>query len=154
TDEDDIGVVTQDAAERMAEGEADLGMDLNLVNAFKLIFDRIFGRDDLDVGLVDLDQGVVERGRFAGASGARDEDDAVWHVDELAEGFVGVLLHADLAEVEFHRPLIQNTHDDDFAVDHGDHGNADVDLAAVNFELHAAVLRQALFGDVQPRHDL
>src|SRR5262245_25680817 len=138
----------------MAERETDFRVDLDLVDAFELIFDRVFGGDDLDVGCVDLDQGAVERGRFSGAGWAGDEHDAVRQVDELAEGLVGILLHADLAEVELHRPLVQNTHDDAFAVNHGNHGNADVDLAAVNFELHAAVLRQSLFGNVQPRHDL
>src|SRR5262245_60467766 len=137
----------------MAERETNFRVDLDLVDAFELIFDRVFGGDDLDVGRVDFDQGAVERGRFAGAGGAGDEHDAVRQVDELSKGLVGVLLHADRAEVELHRPLVQNTHDDAFTMDHGNHGNADVDLAAVNLELHAAVLRQALFGNVQPRHD-
>src|SRR5262249_46638032 len=53
-----------------------------------------------------------------------------------------------------HRPLVQNTHDHAFTVDHGNNRDADVNLAAVNLQLHAAVLRQALFRDIQPRHDL
>ena len=32
------------------ERQPDLRMHLNLVDAFELIFDRVFGRDDLDVG--------------------------------------------------------------------------------------------------------
>jgi hypothetical protein len=65
----------------------------------------------------------------------------VRHVNQLAERFVRVLLHADLAEVELHRPLVQNTHHDAFAVDHWNDRDAYIDLAAVNLELHAAVLR-------------
>ena len=63
-------------------------------------------------------------------------------------------LHADLAQVELHRALVEDTHDDAFAVDHRDDRHADVDLAALHLQLDAAVLRQALLGDVQPRHDL
>ncbi len=52
------------------------------------------------------------------------------------------------------RPLSSKTHDDAFAVNHRDDRDADVDLAALDAHLDAAVLRQALLGDVEPRHDL
>src|SRR5262249_22677573 len=74
--------------------------------------------------------------------------------DQLAEHLVSVLLHPDRLQVELHRPLVKNTHHDAFAVNHRNHGDADIDLAAGDLQLHAAVLRQPLFGDVQPRHDL
>ncbi len=41
-----------------------------------------------------------------------------------------------------------------FAMDHGDHAHPNVDFATVDAKLDAAVLRQAFFGDIQPRHDL
>ncbi len=63
-------------------------------------------------------------------------------------------LHAERFERKLHAALVQKTHDDAFAVQHRDHRHADVDLAARNAELDAAVLRQALFGDVEPGHDL
>ena len=50
-------------------------------------------------------------------------------LDQLAELGVKIRLHAQLAELEFHGPLVQQSHDDPFAVDHGDHGDADIDLA-------------------------
>ena len=51
-------------------------------------------------------------------------------------------------------PLVEQTQHDAFAVDHRDDRHADVDFAAGDLELDAAVLRQPLFGDVQLRHDL
>ena len=48
-DQHDVGVVPQDAPQRCAERQADLRMDLDLVDAFELIFDRVFGGDDLGV---------------------------------------------------------------------------------------------------------
>src|SRR5262249_14204179 len=39
-------------------------------------------------------------------------------------------------------------------MDHRDDGNAYVDFAPLDAELDAAVLRQALCGDIEPRHDL
>ena len=46
-DQHDVRVVTQDRTQRRGEREPDLRMDLNLVDAFELVFDRVFGRDDL-----------------------------------------------------------------------------------------------------------
>src|SRR5262249_18396327 len=44
-DEHDVGVVTQNAAERMSERQADLGMDLNLIDPLELILDWVLRRD-------------------------------------------------------------------------------------------------------------
>ena len=103
---------------------------------------------------LDFEQRAVERGRLAGAGRAGDEHDAVRHADQLAELHVQVGLHAERFERELHAALVQEPHDDAFAVQHRDHRHADVDLAAGDAELDAAVLRQALFGDVEPGHDL
>src|SRR5262249_50561805 len=83
-----------------------------------------------------------------------DEDDAVRIVDDFLEALVGVDQHADALEVEGHAALVEQTHDDAFAVDHRNDGHADVDLAIVDAHLDAAVLRQTFFRDVEPRHDL
>ena len=37
-----------------------------------------------------------------------------------------------LRELELHGPLVQQAQDDAFAVDHGDHRDADIDLAAAD----------------------
>ena len=89
-DQDHVGVVPQDAAQRRGERQADLGMDLDLVDAFELILDRVFDRDDLDVVALDFEQRAVERGRLAGAGGAGDQHDAVRQSDQLAERLVHV----------------------------------------------------------------
>ena len=108
----------------------------------------------LVVFVLDLQQRAVERRRFAGAGRAGDQHDAVRHADQLAELRVQIGLHAERFERELHPALVQEPHHDAFAVQHRDHRHADVDLAAGNAELDAAVLRQALLGDVQPGHDL
>ena len=76
------------------------------------------------------------------------------HADQLAVDDVQVVLHAQRFERELHPALVQQPHDDAFAVQHRDHRDADVDLAAGYAELDAAVLRQPLFRDVEPGHDL
>ena len=152
----DVGVVTQDAAQAGRERQADLGVHLNLADARLLVFDRVFDGDDLDASssLISL-RARVERGRLAGAGRAGDQHDAVRQVDQLAgtsctcRGSMPTL-----ARLNTMRRLVEETHDDAFAVDHRDDRDADVDLAAVDAHLDAAVLRQALLGDVEPGHDL
>ena len=46
----------------MRERQSDFRVDLNLIDARQLIFDRIFGRDDLGGRVVDLDQRTIQRG--------------------------------------------------------------------------------------------
>ena len=52
TDHDDIRCLPQDRSKRRRERHADLGIDLHLVDAAHLVFDRIFDRDDLWSGLL------------------------------------------------------------------------------------------------------
>ena len=66
------------------EGQADLGVDLNLADARLLVLDRVLDGDDLERLVLDLVEGRVERGALAGAGRAGDQDDAVRPVDQLA----------------------------------------------------------------------
>ena len=47
-------------------------VDLNLAQAFLRYLDRIVGRPDFGVGLVQMLEHGVQRGRFTGAGGAAD----------------------------------------------------------------------------------
>src|SRR5262245_4467378 len=64
-DQDDIGIVPQNAAQRRAERQADLGMHLNLADLRLLVFDGIFDRDDFRIVALDLVECAVERRAFA-----------------------------------------------------------------------------------------
>src|SRR6185312_13042150 len=153
-DENHVRVVAKDRSQRGGEREPDLGVRLNLADAVLLVFDGVFHRDDLGGFFLDLVEGGVKRGGFAGTGGPGDENDAVRAVDQLLECVVDIRKHADGFQVELHAALIEQTHDHAYAVDHRDDGDADVDFAALHLHLDAAVLRQSLLGDVEPGHDL
>ena len=122
---------------------------------FQLVLDRVLGGDDLRFVALDLQQRAVERGALAGAGRAGHQDDPVRQADQLAgTGRRGPASMPSFASENCIAPLSSNPQHDAFAVDHRDHGDADVDLAAGHAQLDAAVLRQAPLGDVQPRHDL
>ena len=56
--------------------------------------------------------------------------------------------------VEIAGGAIEQAHDHAFAVESGEGGNAQVDFAADDFDLDAAILREAPLGDIQLRHEL
>ena len=65
-----------------------------------------------------------------------------------------VLGHADLVERELRGGLIEEAEDESFAVDGGDGGEADIDLAAADADAGVAVLRAVAVGDIEFGHDL
>ena len=126
-----------------------LGVHLDLVDAAELVLDRVFDRDDLPLDVVDLRQRGVERRRLAGAGRAGDEDDAVRHVEDLVEVVAVALGHAEVLGAEHRVAAVEDAEHDRLAVDHRDDRDAHVDLAAGDLQLDAAVLREALLGDVE-----
>src|SRR5262249_49241311 len=134
-DQHHVGVVTQNAAQRRPETQTDLVMYLNLADPILHVFDRVLDRDDFEGLVLDLVEGRVERGAFAGAGGTGYQDYAVRQIDQLLENVVGVGQHADVGEIEDHAALVEQTHDDAFAVSHRDDGNTDIDLAAADAHL-------------------
>src|SRR5438067_10757120 len=61
TDHDDVGIVAQKRAQCAREAQPDLWLDLDLVDALQMIFDRIFDRQNLFVAGVDFREGRVKR---------------------------------------------------------------------------------------------
>ena len=100
-----------------------------LVDAHHLIFDRVFDGDDVDVGSIDLCQHGVERGGFAGAGGTGHQHHAVRGINGAFEFGEVVGFHAERIEVGVEAAFIEHAHDDFFAVDGGQNGNAQVHVA-------------------------
>jgi len=78
----------------------------------------------------------------------------VRQLDQFAESLQQVLFHPQVAEVEVHSALVQQTEHHALAVDHGDDRDANVHLPPGHLKFDPPILRQTAFGDVQPRHDL
>ena len=131
-----------------------LELTWDLRDALELILDRILDGEDVEVGRVDLGQAGVQRRRLAGAGRAGDEHDAVRALDELVDDHEVIVAEADVGEVEEHARAIEQTDRDALAVDAGRGRDAHVDVLAGDLAADAAVLRQALLGDVEAGHDL
>src|SRR5713226_2510386 len=153
-DHDHVRVLAEEAAQPVGEGEVDLRVHRRLRDALELVLDRVLDGHDVEVRPVDLAEGRVERGGLAAPGGPRHQHDPVRLVDQPLHGGELVLVHPDLGEVEQHRALVEQAHDDALAEHGGRGGEADVDVAAGELHADAAVLRQALLRDVQAAHDL
>lgn len=72
-----FGALTQNGTKRHGKGHSSVVVHLHLINAGHLIFDRFFHGDDLAVRFVDVIEAGVERTRFARASWAGHEQNAI-----------------------------------------------------------------------------
>ena len=99
-----------------------------------------------------VERGVKRRG-FARTGRAGDQNQSVRRVNggfELLEGF-GV--QSELVYARGQIGFVEHAQHDFLAVNGGQHGNAQIEILAADLDAHAAVLRQAAFGDVQAAHD-
>src|SRR5262249_13605621 len=151
---DHVGVLADDVAQPGGKSPADLRPDVDLVDAGKLILDRVLDGDDLLLVGVDLAQGRVEARRLAASRRPRHEQDPVRARDEAAEARQGNGRDAQFFETEERSALVQDTHHHALAVERRYGGDADIDLAAAHPQADPAVLGQAPLGDIHLRKDL
>src|SRR6185436_12150192 len=149
-----VRVLAQDGAQSAREGHLDLGVHLRLADAVDVVLDRILDRQDVARVVVDALECRVQRRGLAGAGRAGDQEDAVRLVDQLVHLLLRARIHAERAELEAARLLVEQTQYDALAVTRGNRRDAHVDRATRDAQRDAAVLRQTLLRDIQLRHDL
>ena len=147
--QDHVGGLPQHGSDDPREIEADLVLDLHLVDAGEVILDRIFGGDDLGVGAVELVERGVERGRLARTRGTGDEDDAVGAANQVFELPEIVFGEPQLPDADLDVVFVEDPHHDRLAVVGGQDADAEIVVFAVGGELDPAVLRAAALGDVE-----
>ncbi len=130
---------------------------MNLVDTRQLEFDGVFGGHDIRIHGIERRNRGIESVRFARSCWAGDQHHAVG-LQNIALKFLERLgFKSELGHVQPEVFLVQQAHDDFFAVQGRDGGNAEVEFLFLAFGLvldhDAAVLRQALFRDVQFRHN-
>src|SRR6266567_461244 len=153
-DHNDVGILAQDGAEGIAKGKADFLLHGHLIDAGHLKFHRVFDGDNVVFRVVQFVEGGVKRGGFARTGRPGDEDQAVRRINRRAEAAEGIDVHANLLHGRGEVGFVQDAEHAFFAVDGGQERNAQVEIPAGDFHPHAAVLREAAFGNVERAHDL
>ena len=151
---DHIRVLTQDRTQRRRKGQADLVIHLRLTDTRQTIFDRVFQRHDIVAAIVEARQGSVERRGLSGPDRPGHEDHAVRLGQSLGEPVQRVLIHAKLGQPDQGILRVQKAQNDPFPVPGRQGRHAHIDGAPPDRQGDPAILRQALFRNVEPRHDL
>ena len=155
THHNDVRVLTQEGAQGGGEGQARLGVHVDLIDPGNLDLHRVLDGGDIHVRLVEDVQAGVEGDGLARARGARDQDHAIGLVDGLQKGDLLLLVEAQLLDAHQGGPGLQDTQHHLLAVEGGEGIDAKVDVpGAAEFELDAPILGHPALGDVHARHDL
>ena len=154
SDHDHVGVGAQDRTQAGAEGQPHALGDLDLVDALEAVLDGVLDRHQRLLGRADEVDDRVERRRLAGARRAGREDAAVREAQRRLEALHVLRAHPQLVERERGLAGVEDPQHRRLALHQRHHGDANVDVAVLEVEADAAVLRQAPLGDVQLAHDL
>ncbi len=175
-DHDHVGVLAQDGAQPAGEGDARLGVHLELVHAHDLVFHGVLNGHDIVLLLVQGVDACIERGGLAASRGARDKDHAVGPLDEPLIPPKHVRRKMQPFQVLDDLRAVEDAHHHGLALDHGQRRNAEVHrrvavhaqgaalpkdrgdhgprVAVRDPGLEPAVLGHALLGDVHVGQDL
>ena len=154
-DHDHVRILAQEGFQGRSEGQPHLGIDVHLVDAGHVDFDRVFaGRDVAVFGVQDIDAGI-ERHGLAAAGRTRDEDHAVGFGQRIQIKLALEVFVTEHLDAELRRGRVEDTQHDLLAKQRRAGVDAKIDGAVFRQpQLDAPVLRHATFGDIQPRHDL
>ena len=153
TDHHHVGRLAQNGTQRGGKRQADGFTDLHLVDAGQHVFHRVLDRDDFAVGTIDeVEAGIKGRG-LAGTGRAGHEQNAVGQTNHALERLLVVREKSQFRQTEPQAFLVENTHDDAFAVVRRQARHAQVNQLGADLALNASVLRNAMLGDGHVRLD-
>jgi hypothetical protein len=84
-----IWVLAQHGTQNFGEAQPDLRLDLDLIDAVELLFDRVLDRRNFTVRRVEFQQRCVKAGRLAAAGRAGDDDDAMGTAQQFLKQGLG-----------------------------------------------------------------
>ena len=154
-----FGILAEERAQRRREVQADVLLDLDLVDAGEVELDRVLRGHDVGFGRVDLRDRRVERVGLAAAGRAGHEHHAPRARESRCSNLASDSARTRASSCRASACPCRADACTIFSPKSvGRHRDAEVDLlrlaALVEADLDAAVLRQALLGDVELRHDL
>src|SRR5262249_41115000 len=103
---------------------------------------------------IDEMEAGIKRGGFARAGRTGDQEDAVGQTYQALEGLLVVGEKSQFRQAQAQSFLVEDTHDDAFAVIGGETGHTQIDQLVADIRLDTTVLRDAVFRDGHVRLDL
>src|ERR1019366_2668053 len=127
TDQNDVGVVTQDVSQRLGKTEVDSGVNLDLHDAVEAVFDRIFDGHDVILASVQLLQSRIQRRRLTRSRRSRDKHQPLIALDQRPHPTLVGRGKADVDKPAQPDLGVENADDHILAVHRGHHRAAHVD---------------------------
>src|ERR1035438_3378337 len=153
TDQNDIGIMTQDVSQRLRKAKVDGGINLDLHDAVEPVFDRIFDRQDVILAGVQLLQCCIQRRRLAGPRRSGDEHQPLVAIDQRPEPALVGCGEADVGKPAQAYLGIENADDNILPVHCGHHRDAHVDRSLRRIYVNRAILRQATLRHIHGREN-
>jgi hypothetical protein len=117
TDHDHVRILAQHGAETAGECEANIFIDLSLVNAFEALLNWVFDGHNIPPNPVNTSEAGVECCGFAGTCWPAQQNQAVRRADFVWEGAHLAASQADVLDARAQRAFIQQPENHLFAVD-------------------------------------
>src|SRR5690606_35041667 len=153
-DHDDVGILAQNGSQGRREIEVYARVDLCLAYAWQVVFDGVLNGENIGGGGIQTAQCRVERGAFAAAGGASDQDDAMRPMYQCIELLHDVRRHTQLGQLEEAGFLVEQAQHRPLTVPRGQGGNPHVDSTSTHPQGNATILGQTFFRNIQAGHDL
>ena len=130
------------------KAKVDFGSYLNLVNTSESIFNRIFNRGDVFLGVFKIIESRVHRGSFTTTGRSGYYYDAMWLFYYIFKFIKEIRLKTQSVEIMVNGLFIKNSHRYLFTVDSWKGAYSYINVAVRSFYLKTSVLRQPAFGNV------
>ena len=154
TDQQNIGILPQEGAQRGRESEANLFANLRLPDAREFIFHRVFQRvDDAPLVIEGMERGVQSRG-LSRPRRTSEVNQSRRNCQRCAQRVRLGLSEAQLCEVLSRHRLIQQPDDEALAMHRRQRAKPEVEAPSAFLEHSPAILREAFFRDVHATENL
>src|SRR5712692_8258719 len=127
-DHDDIGVLPQNRAEGLGEGESGFRIHLNLVNALQHVLHRVLNRNDVDAGRAELVERRIKGCGFPRAGRSSDQEHPLRLVQYLIESSTTLWGHPQILELKPGSARIEQSDDNFFTTTGRQSGYSQIDF--------------------------
>ncbi len=154
-DHDHVRILSQKGAQRVGEGEPDLRIDVDLIDAGHVDLGRIFRCRDVALRRIEDIEAGIERDGLSRTGRSGDQNHSIGLGQRIEVELFLLFVVTQRVDAELGAAGVENPQHDLFAIERGAGVDTKVDGASFgDLQLDAAILRNAALGDVHPRHDL
>ena len=150
---DDVGILTQNSAQPVGEGQIDFRLHVDLRHTRKPIFHRLFDGDNSADHRVDRGQKRIQGRRFSRTRGTRHHDNPVRQNQKRLSNTQLLRCHVETIQSKLQRLTpAQETQGNALPVHCRDSRDTHINRTSRSLQINTPILRQTAFCDVHVRH--